>query len=197
MVVMRQPYPVHLLRSSALFTKLLPMNPDHNRRKAVYLEPVSGSYVFCDVGLAFPGAPPISDGTLHVKVKLDIPIKKSRRSRHLEFDYEARSPSLPSGLPPSVLDDLRQLRDRIHAFEIALTLSLAAATQPGKPTGLDVLRQDVNALDLEVQELHKRIDGRVPASALKELRWSHDAPAYEDHDQMPSYEPRGYSYHST
>ncbi|POM77785.1 ATP-binding cassette (ABC) Superfamily [Phytophthora palmivora] len=106
----------------------------------------------------------------------------------LVFEYEARSQSLPPGLPPSgpgpagsfLQDEVRQLLDRIYAIEIALDIGLGcqAAAQSGKPTAL---RQIMDALGHEARELHGRVDRRVPASALKELRRSLDALAYEAH----------------
>ncbi|POM60439.1 hypothetical protein PHPALM_30710 [Phytophthora palmivora] len=71
-----------------------------------------------------------------------------------------------------------------------------AAAQFGKPTALDVLRQDVDALGHETRELHGRVNRRVPASAFKGLRRSLDALAYEAHGQMPFYGPQWYSPHS-
>ncbi|POM72991.1 Hypothetical protein PHPALM_10211 [Phytophthora palmivora] len=86
------------------------------------------------------------------------------------------------------------------AFEIiALGLgpSGQAAAQAGKPKALEVLRQDVNALGRETLELHGRVDQRVPASALKELRRDLDTLIQEMPGRMPSYESQGYSHHST
>ncbi|POM78271.1 ATP-binding cassette (ABC) Superfamily [Phytophthora palmivora] len=189
-----EPYPVQLLRISALLTKLLPLFSEHNIHQAVCLEPI------CEVG--YPR---------HFTWSWRSP-ERSRSDQGWQeelshaVEYEAPSQPYPSGLPHSgpgpaesfLQDEVHQPRDRIYAIEIALGIGLGglAAAQPGKPTALDVLRQDVNALGLEVQKLHKRIDSRVPASALKELRWSHDAPVYEAHGQMPSYEPQWYSSHS-
>ncbi|POM59997.1 ATP-binding cassette (ABC) Superfamily [Phytophthora palmivora] len=110
------------------------------------------------------------------------------------FEYEAHSQPLPSGLPHSGPGPAESfLQD-----EIALDIGLGglAAAQFGKPTALDVLRQDVEALGHETRELHGRVNRRVPASALKGLRRSLDALAYEAHGQMPSYEPQWYSPHS-
>ncbi|POM66628.1 Hypothetical protein PHPALM_17487, partial [Phytophthora palmivora] len=90
-------------------------------------------------------------------------------------------------------DEVRQLRDRVYAIEIALGLGPGGQAKPG---ALEVLRRDLNALGRETHELHGRVDRRVPASAMKELRRGLDALRHEVHGRMPSYEPQGYSYHS-
>ncbi|POM58661.1 ABC Superfamily [Phytophthora palmivora] len=118
----------------------------------------------------------------------------------LAFEYEARDLSLPFGLHHSgpgpaesiLQDEEHQTRGRIYAIKIALDIGLGglAATQSGKPTALDVLRQEVDALGRETRELHGRVNRRVPASALMGLRRSLDALAYEAHGQIPSYEPQ-------
>ncbi|POM69195.1 Hypothetical protein PHPALM_14545 [Phytophthora palmivora] len=104
------------------------------------------------------------------------------------FEYEA----------PSQPDEVRQLRDRVYAIEIALGLGPGgqAASPASKPGALEVLRRDLNALGRETHELHGRVDHRVPASALKELRRGLETLSHEVHDRMPSYEPQGYSYPS-
>ncbi|POM78530.1 Hypothetical protein PHPALM_3935 [Phytophthora palmivora] len=85
-------------------------------------------------------------------------------------------------------DEVRQLRDRVYAIEIALGLGPGgqAAAQAGKPGALGVLRQDLDALSRETHELHGRVDRRVPVSALKELRRGLDALSHEVHGRMPS-----------
>ncbi|POM81279.1 Hypothetical protein PHPALM_775 [Phytophthora palmivora] len=108
------------------------------------------------------------------------------------FEYEAPSQSYPSGPSTSgrdsvgslLSDEVRQLRDRVYAIEIALGLGPGgqAASQAGKPGALVVLRQD--------------LDTWSSASALKELRRGLDALSHEVHGRMPSFEPQGYSYHS-
>ncbi|POM65374.1 LOW QUALITY PROTEIN: Hypothetical protein PHPALM_18918 [Phytophthora palmivora] len=120
------------------------------------------------------------------------------------FEYEAPSQPYPSGPSTSgrdsvgSLDEVRQLRDRVYAIEIALGLGPGgqAAAPDGKPGALEVLRQDLEALGRETHELHGRVDRRVPASTLKELRRGLDVLSHEVHGWMPSYEPQGYSYHS-
>ncbi|POM68948.1 Hypothetical protein PHPALM_14827, partial [Phytophthora palmivora] len=79
---------------------------------------------------------------------------------------------------------------------VPVFLSDEAASQAGKPGGLEVLRRDLDALGRETHELHGRVDRRVPASTLKELRRGLDALSHEVHGRMTSYEPQGYSYHS-
>ncbi|POM74536.1 Hypothetical protein PHPALM_8508 [Phytophthora palmivora] len=78
------------------------------------------------------------------------------------FGYQA--PSQPYLLDPLIRDKVHQPRDRIYAIEIALDIGLGglAAAQFGKPTAVDVLRQDVGALGRETRELHGRINRRVP-----------------------------------
>ncbi|POM63724.1 ATP-binding cassette (ABC) Superfamily [Phytophthora palmivora] len=122
------------------------------------------------------------------------------------FEYEAPSQPHPSGPSTSgrdsvgslLSDEVRQLRDRVYAIETALGLGPGgqAASQAGKPGALEVLHRDLDALGRETHELHGRVDRRVPASALKELRRGLDARSHEVHGRMPSYEPQGYSYHS-
>ncbi|POM77324.1 ATP-binding cassette (ABC) Superfamily [Phytophthora palmivora] len=122
------------------------------------------------------------------------------------FEYEASSQLYPSGPSTSdrdsveslLSDEVRQLRDRVYAIEIALGLGPGgqAASQAGKPGALEVLRQVLDALGRDTHELHGRVDRRVPASALKELRRGLETLSHEVHGRMPSYEPQGYSYHS-
>ncbi|POM58675.1 Hypothetical protein PHPALM_36649 [Phytophthora palmivora] len=118
------------------------------------------------------------------------------------FEYEAPSQPYPSGPSTSgrasvgslFSDEVRQLRDRVYAIEIALGREPGghAASQAGKPGALEVLRQDVDALGHETLELQGRVDPRVPASALKELRRGLDSLVHEVHGRMLSYEPLGY-----
>ncbi|POM69253.1 ATP-binding cassette (ABC) Superfamily [Phytophthora palmivora] len=77
-------------------------------------------------------------------------------------------------------DEVRQLRDRIYAIEIALDIGIGcqAATLSAKPTAI---RQAVDALSRETQELDGRVDRRIPVSVLKELRRGLDALDYEAH----------------
>ncbi|POM75860.1 ATP-binding cassette (ABC) Superfamily [Phytophthora palmivora] len=96
------------------------------------------------------------------------------------LEYVAPSQPYPSGPLTSgrdsvgslLSDEVRQLRDRGYAIEIALGLGPGgqAAAQAGNPGALEVLRQDLDALGRETRKLHGRDDRRVPASALKELR---------------------------
>ncbi|POM62639.1 LOW QUALITY PROTEIN: hypothetical protein PHPALM_28182 [Phytophthora palmivora] len=110
------------------------------------------------------------------------------------FEYEYPSQPYPSGPSTSDRDSVVSL-----CFEI-IALGLGpggqASSQAGKPGVLEVLRQDLDSLGRETRELHGRVDRRVPASALKELRRGLDALSHEVHGRMPSYEPQGYSYHS-
>ncbi|POM63795.1 ATP-binding cassette (ABC) Superfamily [Phytophthora palmivora] len=79
------------------------------------------------------------------------------------FEYEAPSQPYPSGLLTSgrdsmgslLSDEVRQLRDRVYAIEIALGLGPGgqAASQAGMPGALEVLRQDLDALGRETREL--------------------------------------------
>ncbi|POM62679.1 LOW QUALITY PROTEIN: hypothetical protein PHPALM_28119 [Phytophthora palmivora] len=137
-------------------------------------------------------------------VELAVPIKEGRRSprtrlstRHLH-SLILLDPQLRVGTLWSPLDEVRQLRDRVYAIEIALGLGPGgqAAAQAGKTGALEVIRQDLEALGRETHELHGRVDRRVPASTLKELRRGLDVLSHEVHGWMPSYEPQGYSYHS-
>ncbi|POM62561.1 hypothetical protein PHPALM_28270 [Phytophthora palmivora] len=122
------------------------------------------------------------------------------------FEYEAPSQPFPSGPSTSgrdsvgslLSDEVRQLRDRVYAIEIALGLGPGGqvASPAGKPGTHEVIRQDLDALGRETHELHGRVIRRVPASALKELRRGLDTLNHGVHGRMPSYEPQGYSYHS-
>ncbi|POM76067.1 ATP-binding cassette (ABC) Superfamily, partial [Phytophthora palmivora] len=122
------------------------------------------------------------------------------------FEYEAPSQPYPSGPSSSgrdsvgslLSDEVRQLRDRIYAIEIALGLGPGgqATAQAGNPGALKALCQDVGALSRKTRGLHWRVDRRVPASTQKELRRGLDALSHEVHGRMPSYETQGYSYHS-
>ncbi|POM63908.1 Hypothetical protein PHPALM_20632 [Phytophthora palmivora] len=121
------------------------------------------------------------------------------------FEYEAPSQPYPPGPSTSgqdnvgslLSDEVRQLRDRVYAIEIAPGLGPGgqAAAQAGKPGAIEVLRRDLDALGRETHELHGRVDRRAPA--LKELRRGLDVLSHEVHGRMPSYEPQGYSYPST
>ncbi|POM75757.1 LOW QUALITY PROTEIN: ATP-binding cassette (ABC) Superfamily [Phytophthora palmivora] len=129
------------------------------------------------------------------------PQRAASLKRHAPRESGARRPDQEEQAKPSLAseyeaqsflqDEVRQPRARIYAIEIALDIGLGdlAATQFGKPTALDVLCQDVDALGRETQKLYGRVNRRVPASALKELRRSLDAVAYEAYSQMTSYDP--------
>ncbi|POM64470.1 ABC Superfamily [Phytophthora palmivora] len=123
------------------------------------------------------------------------------------FEYVAPSQPYPSGPSTSgrnsvgslLNDEVRQLRDRVYAIGIALGLEpgINAASHAGKPRALVVLCRDLDALGRETRVLHGRVDRRVLASALKELRRGLDALCHEVHGRMPSYEPpynSGYGY---
>ncbi|POM58826.1 Hypothetical protein PHPALM_36477 [Phytophthora palmivora] len=86
--------------------------------------------------------------------------------------------------------------NRVYAIKVVFGVGPGgqAAIQAGKPGSLEVLRQDVDAFGRETRELHRRIDHRVPTSALKELR--QDTLSHEVQRRMSSYEPQGYSNHS-
>ncbi|POM60346.1 LOW QUALITY PROTEIN: hypothetical protein PHPALM_30815 [Phytophthora palmivora] len=108
------------------------------------------------------------------------------------FEYKAPSQPYPSGPSTSGRESVGSLlSDEPLGLDLVVT-----ASQAGKPGTLEVLRRDLDALRREARELHGRIDHRVPASALKELRRGLDALSHEVHGRMPSYEPQGYSYHS-
>ncbi|POM79771.1 Hypothetical protein PHPALM_2483 [Phytophthora palmivora] len=85
-------------------------------------------------------------------------------------------------------DEVRQLRDRVYAIEIAHGLGPGGqtASQAGKPGDLEVLRRYLDALGRETHELHGRVDRRVPTSTLKKLRRGLDALSHEVHGRMPS-----------
>ncbi|POM76441.1 ATP-binding cassette (ABC) Superfamily [Phytophthora palmivora] len=116
-------------------------------------------------------------------------------------EYEAPSQPYPSGPSTSgrdsvgslLSDEVRQLRDRVYAIEIALGLGPGgqAASQAGKPGTLEVLRQDLDALGRETHELHGRVDRRAPASALKELRRGLDVLSHEVMVVCPLMSRRG------
>ncbi|POM67297.1 Hypothetical protein PHPALM_16737 [Phytophthora palmivora] len=119
------------------------------------------------------------------------------------FEYEAPSQPYPSGPQTSSRDSVGSLlsdevQDRVYAIGITLGLGPGgqAASQAGKSGTPEVLRQHLDALGRETRELHGRVDRRVPASTLKELRRGLDALSHEMHGRMPSYESQGYSYHS-
>ncbi|POM79023.1 Hypothetical protein PHPALM_3370 [Phytophthora palmivora] len=133
-------------------------------------------------------------------VELAVPIKEGRRSSRTRMSTRLLLSRilLDPQLRVGTLDEVRQLRDRVYAIEIAIGLGPAgqAADQAGKPGVLEVLRRDLDALGRETHKRHGCVDRRVPASALKELRRGLDTLSHEVHGRMPSYEPQGYSYHS-
>ncbi|POM68662.1 LOW QUALITY PROTEIN: Hypothetical protein PHPALM_15151, partial [Phytophthora palmivora] len=94
-------------------------------------------------------------------------------------------------------DEVRQLRDRVYAIEIALRIGPGgqAAAQAGKTGAMSFVRTWI--LSVVRLESSTGVDRRVPASALKELRRGLDALSRDVHGRMPSYEPQGYSYYST
>ncbi|POM81729.1 LOW QUALITY PROTEIN: ATP-binding cassette (ABC) Superfamily [Phytophthora palmivora] len=118
------------------------------------------------------------------------------------FEYEAPSQPYPSGPLTSgrdsvgslLSDEIRQLRDRVYAIEIALGLGRGgqAVAQAARPGALEVLRQDLDAIGRETREPHRRCDRWFPASALKELLRGLDALSYEllrELFPVPSYPP--------
>ncbi|POM68601.1 Hypothetical protein PHPALM_15222 [Phytophthora palmivora] len=112
-------------------------------------------------------------------VELAVPMKEDRRSSRRSRDFVG---SLLS-------DEVRQLRDRVYAIEIALGLGPGGQTvsQVGKPGALEVLRQGLDALGRETHELHGR--GYSYHSAYGYSSYpssSHSVPSY------PSYDSRGY-----
>ncbi|POM73903.1 Hypothetical protein PHPALM_9198 [Phytophthora palmivora] len=82
----------------------------------------------------------------------------------------------------------------IEYMQSRLNLTLGLAS--GKPTALDVLHQGVDGPGRETREIHWRVNRRVSAFTLKELRRCLDALTYEANDHIPSDEPQGYSFHS-
>ncbi|POM60236.1 hypothetical protein PHPALM_30934 [Phytophthora palmivora] len=118
--------------------------------------------------------PPLLDDTLDMEVDLSVPIKEGKRSPHT---------CLSTKLLLSLFFLDPQLR-KFVVFEIA-------CTQLRLPVGLNLVVRlppscRIGGLE-DVWELHGRVDRRVPASALKELRRGLDALSHEVH---------GYSFHS-
>ncbi|POM66511.1 LOW QUALITY PROTEIN: ATP-binding cassette (ABC) Superfamily [Phytophthora palmivora] len=204
--VLRQPYPVQLLKSSAQLTRLLPLIPERNSHQEGYLKPAFRlpSVLGGIPTTSLAADSPRSAAALGQPDPHGSGVPRSDQGGQEEhshaIEYEAPTQPYPSGLPHSgpgpaesfLQDEVHQPSDRIYAIEIAFDIGLGglAAAPFGKPTALDVLRQDVDALGRETRELHGWVNHRVPASALKELRQSLDALVYEAHDQMPSYEPQ-------
>ncbi|POM75879.1 ATP-binding cassette (ABC) Superfamily [Phytophthora palmivora] len=140
------------------------------------------------------GNPAISlaAGASQSAAALGRPTPHGRRAQRQEelshaFEYEAPSQPFPSGPSTSgrdfvgslFSDEVRQLRDRVYEIALGHGPGGQAATQAGKSGALEVLRQDLDALGRETHELHGRVDRRVPASALKELRRGLDPLSHE------------------
>ncbi|POM75764.1 Hypothetical protein PHPALM_7089 [Phytophthora palmivora] len=133
--------------------------------------------------LVLPMVPPPLNDSHHIEVGLAVPIKEGSSSSRTRL-----STRLP--LSRILLDP--QLRvGTLWGPALGLGPGGQAAAQAAKSEALEVLRQDLDALCRETQELHGRVDRRVPASALKELRQGLDALSHEVHGRMPSYEPQG------
>lgn len=120
------------------------------------------------------------------------------------YEYEAPQPQSPrtSALGRDsgesyLQEELRQLRNRVYAIEIALGVGPGgqAASQAGKPGTLESLRHDVDGLGRETRELHGRVDRRAPASAMKDLRRDLDYLSQEVRGRGSSREAQGYGYH--
>ncbi|POM66251.1 Hypothetical protein PHPALM_17921 [Phytophthora palmivora] len=110
----------------------------------------SGSHEFCDEGYPrhFTRALPLLDYPLHMVVELAVPAKEGRRSFRTRLSTRLLLSLIlldPRDSVGSLLsDEVRQLRDRVYAIEIALGLGPGgqAASQAGKPGALEVLRQE-------------------------------------------------------
>ncbi|POM61496.1 ATP-binding cassette (ABC) Superfamily [Phytophthora palmivora] len=165
----------------------------------------SGSHEFCNPATSLAAGASQSATALGRPASHGSGARRSDQGGQEElshtFGYEAPSPPYPSRPSTSgrdsvgslLSDEVRQLRDRVYAIEIALGLGPggSAASPAGKPGTLDVLLHDLDALGRETHELHGRLDHRAPAAALKELRQGLETLSHEVHGRMPSYEPQG------
>ncbi|POM64183.1 Hypothetical protein PHPALM_20318 [Phytophthora palmivora] len=93
-------------------------------------------------------------------------------------------------------DEVRRLRDRVYAIEVALGLGPGgqSAIQAVKPGAFEVLRQDMDAFCRQTRETHVRVGRRVHASALKELRRGLGFLSHVLHGQMPFMRRKRYPY---
>ncbi|POM62901.1 hypothetical protein PHPALM_27883 [Phytophthora palmivora] len=129
-----------------------------------------------------------------MEVELSVPIKEGRRSSHtrlitrLQLNLIFPDPQLRVG---TLWGPCRATRS--VSSKIAWPGGQAVA-QSDKPGALEVFRQDVDALGHETRELHRRVDHRVPATALKEICRGLDTLNHRC-DRRFSYELQGYSYH--
>ncbi|POM66409.1 LOW QUALITY PROTEIN: Hypothetical protein PHPALM_17731 [Phytophthora palmivora] len=140
---------------------------------------------------AAPGRPTQHDRGAR---RFDREGRRSPRSRRILLRLILLDPQLRVGTLWGPCYATRSVNFEIIA--LGLRPGGQAAAPAGKPGALEVLRQDLDALSRETRELHGRVDRRVPASALKEIRPGTDALSHEVHAHMPTYEPQGYSYHS-
>ncbi|GMF65409.1 unnamed protein product [Phytophthora lilii] len=83
-----------------------------------------------------------------------------------------RPSSAPQAQPVALQqDEIRLLRERVYALEIALGLGPGgqAAAQSGKLGALADLRHQIGSLHREVRDLHGRVDHRARASNVDAL----------------------------
>ncbi|POM62542.1 hypothetical protein PHPALM_28297 [Phytophthora palmivora] len=148
-----------------------------------YVNPEAAPTRFCDEG------PPQlhkqlahSEDSLHMEVELSVPIKKGRRSPRTLLSTRLLLSLIL--LDPQLQVEIlwgHYCKTKSVGFEIALELGPGgqAAEQACKPGDLETLRQDMDALGRETRKTHGRVDRRVSAFALKELRRGLDALNHE------------------
>ncbi|POM75303.1 Hypothetical protein PHPALM_7610 [Phytophthora palmivora] len=123
-----------------------------------------------------------------MEVELSVPIKEGRMSAHMLLNPLPFGPSSSdrNSVGSLLSDEVRRLRDRVYAIEIAPGQGpdVRTAAQADKPGTLEVLRQDVDALGCKTRGIHGRVNRHIPASALKKLRRGLEALSLEVHGQM-------------
>nr|KAE8927469.1 hypothetical protein PF009_g22367 [Phytophthora fragariae] len=115
-----------------------------------------------------------------------------------DHGYEPEATQPYAGAPSQVValqqEEIRLLRDRVYALEIALGVGLGgeAASRAGQPGAVERLRADVASLFRETRDLHGRVDRRADLSSYDSLRSQLAGLRAEFHGHAPQQQPHSY-----
>ncbi|KAE9174139.1 hypothetical protein PF002_g29138, partial [Phytophthora fragariae] len=121
-----------------------------------------------------------------------------QRKGYSDHGYEPEATQPYAGAPSQVValqqEEIRLLRDRVYALEIALGVDLGgeAASRAGQPGAVERLRADVASLFRETRDLHGRVDRRADLSSYDSLRSQLAGLRAELHGHAPQQQPHSY-----
>ncbi|KAE8999879.1 hypothetical protein PR002_g18331, partial [Phytophthora rubi] len=115
-----------------------------------------------------------------------------------DHGYEPEATQPYAGGPSQVValqqEEIRLLRDRVYALEIALGVGLGgeAASRAGQPGAVERLHAGVASLFRETRDLHGRVDRRADLSSYDSLRSQLAGLRAELHGHAPQQQPHSY-----